>query len=259
MILRKGEYPGSPLSSSYSPKLTVLQDILRLLTPKSWWFPMTPLSDEHVQRLVSEAATGELEGVKIACAHMHDNHCLVEDILGACRWTTRVWHMYALVHLVPHLLFKKDRFSARALKQLLKNYCQTLGFFWLYALTTKFYICFGKEVPGGLNTKRALLILAFIPIPVFTESRKRWSQFAMAVFPRWLEALPPFLSKMRLWPSVPYGEQLVFAWTFAVLSTGYFTQREGLNKSVEMCLRLVLGDRFEEGDEVEKDCSEKNS
>ena len=242
MILRKGEYPGSPLSSSYSPKLTVLQDILRLLTPRSWWFPMTPLSDEHVQRLVSEAASGDLEGVKIACAHMHDNHCLVEDILGATRWTCSIWHVYALAHIVPHLLFKRDKFSLSALRKLAKNIGQTLTFFWLYSLTAKLVWCYFKEMPGGLQTYRTLLLSIFCPATVFAESRKRWSLFTMALLPKWLEALRVYLTKMALWPTIPRGEQLLFALTIGILSMGYFENRDSLNRQVSMCIQWIIGD-----------------
>jgi len=261
MILRNGEYPGDPSKSA--AKLSALQQVLKLLTPKSMWFQMTPLSTESFNKAILSAS--RLHPVTISCKHIHDNHCLIEVLLGATRWTSKVWHIYLLAHLVPHLIFKKDKFSLQALKQLAKNIVQNLVFFWLYCLAAKLMYCYSKEIPGGLGSYSAIVMSILCPVTIFAENKRRWSLFSMAILPKWFEGLHIYLSKMRLWPTVPLGEKLLFAWTIGTLALGYYTESASLNRQIMACIKFILGKSEDEDNNnnsqfpTTKDSSDNNT
>lgn len=95
--------------------------ILRRLTPDGLWYikPHISATQLAVWQTVSH------DSIIYDCKYMHDNHCGIEAALGAGRWLKNAYKVYLVVHLAQHMIFKKDRFSSKAILRLAKNILQT--------------------------------------------------------------------------------------------------------------------------------------
>lgn len=233
----------------------LLEGLLKQLTPASWWFAREEIAPEAFKQLLHEVTT---VGAGLACKHLHDNSCSINMALKGFRMLLRVYKMYALIHLVPHCLFKKDRFSRKSLTRLVLNILRTLVFFQAYASIGMYGYCGVSRLFSGKISFLAPMILAPLgAVMILIERSHRWPEFAMNIFPKYLESVEPFLRARRLWVDLPLGTHLLFSLSMGAVSSVYFTDTEAIKKTFRWLVAAVMGPAEEERGLPTKHASEE--
>lgn len=227
--------------------------LLKKLTPESSWYPQRILSETEWEAIKAQVTD---KRAYIECIHVHPNSCTVNHFLIGFRMLERAYKIYIIIHLVPHLLFKKDKFSKKAIISLLKNIGRTLVFFTVYAVLGNVCWCRVKEICGKhLNPWVGQLFCMFGASMIFIERNSRWSEFALNVSPRFLESLPIYLGKQRMWPTIPNGHNILLALSMGIVSYVYYTAPVSIKKQFLWLVRLIMGDHVNLED-IEMDASD---
>lgn len=217
-----------------------LETLLRTVTPSSWWFPMRTLTPSAAATLLNECKSQPA----FPCDVIHPNHCIVDDILSAQRMLRRSWKLYLFVHLIPHLLFKKDKFSRRALFKLAMGYLRTLCYYVAYAFAFRFCWCYGKELFGSINPRNTVWMAgASCGLALMIERSSRWPEYGMNFLPRFLESLPRYLKKQDInLLDIPLGINLLMAISMGLIAYVHFGEDPGAVKiQFQFLVRLLLG------------------
>ena len=217
----------------------LFEEMLKLFTPSGWWFPKKPLTPGMHTAWLEQARSR----VEYDCAYMHNNHCLVESSLGAVRWLMRAYKTYLLIHVAQHLLFKKERFKGRSLLRLLRNILQTYLFFGFYAFVAKFFMCYGSRITPKFDMFWSLVMCSVGASTIFLERSSRWPEFAMNIYPKFLESISPFLSKQKLWVDIPFGHHLLLGLSLGIISHIYYKSPVNIKKLFLSVGHLIVGDR----------------
>ena len=211
---------------------------LRVVTPEHWWFKKQTLTPElysaWMQRSSNLVNTYD-------CRYLHANHCMVEGSIGAVRWLMRAYKTYVIIHLAQHLLFKKDKFKSKSLLVLVKNILRTLAFFTVYAFLAKFGWCYGACITGSFTPLMTLFFCSLGASAVLLERNSRWPEFAMNLFPKFLESIPPYFRKQQYWIDVPFGHNILLGLALSAITNVYFTSPETLKKMFVSFGKLIIG------------------
>ena len=219
----------------------LLERLLRLLTPGAWWYPREEIGPEAFRQLLRQVVSPA--GAGLACKHLHAHSCAVNTVLRGFRMLLRVYKTYALIHLVPHLLFKKDRFSPKALRRLAANILRTLVFFQAYASIGMFNYCTVSLVSGRVNFLVPMLHAPVSAATIFIERSHRWPEFAMNVFPKYLESLEPFLQARQLWLAAPLGlgRHLLLALAMGAVASVYHSDPGAVKQTFRWLVAALMG------------------
>ena len=217
----------------------LFEQVLKHITPSSWWFTRKQLTAEMHKDWLEQARSH----VHYDCAYMHDHHCTVEGTLGALRWLSKAYKTYLAIHVAQHLLFKKDKFKGKSLLRLLRNILQTYLFFGFYAFFAKFGWCYGGRLAKNFNQVWCLVLCSLGASMIFIERSSRWPEFAMNLIPKYLETLPVYFRKQGRWVEVPLGHQLIMAISVAVISQIYYTSPESIKKMFTAVGSIIVGGR----------------
>lgn|SRR3990167_8876867 len=166
---RSGQHLDKPL-----PR--IVERALKLLTPASWWFDRVAPTSEQMDAWFHQSQT---QHPMVSCKHLHPNHCLIEDVLSTCRKFNIAWKVYALVHIVPHLLFKKDKFSKQSLKKLLISILKTYAWFLSYLFVSRTLYCYVKDMFGGFKTVPGMIWVQLAGLSIFFEPPNRRAELGL--------------------------------------------------------------------------------
>ena len=153
----------------------------------------------------------------------------------------KMYKVYVLIHVIPHLLFKKDKFSKEALLKLARNILQTLTFFTVYAFFGKVVWCYLKNIYGTFDPTIGTLLAGCCASSIFIERRSRWTEFALNVFPRYIESLKPLLSKRKLWIEIPFLANMIFSFSMGSIAYVFFKDPDSIKKTFQSLAGLIFG------------------
>ena len=237
------------------PNKVPFESLLRLLTPSSMWHPQRPLPAEEKMEMLAQA----IERVSVQCDTRHPHSHLLEAWRKTADVTLRSVKMYALVHLVPFLVFKKrkDKYTVKNLKKLIKNILRSLLFIAGFACIGELCLCYMPSKLKHFSPNWCFFGSGLSASSVFFEDPSRWGEFAMTVFPRLLESFEKYYSKQHRWVSIPYGRAIMFAFAFGVIADTYNKDIDCIKKTIASAIGLVIGEPIHEATSLET--ANKNS
>lgn len=216
--------------------------ILKVLTPSSWWFDRVAPSSEQLDEWFASSVHAP---PSVSCAHLHPNHCLIEDTLSTCRKINNAYKLYALIHLVPHLLFKKDRFSKKALLKVLVAILRTYGWFFAYLFMSRMVYCYTKQFFGAFRAVPGLAMVQLAGFSIFFEPPHRRSEMGLYFLSKLAESIPAVATKRKYWIDVPFGVNLLFGFTMGVFSWTHFTDEKMIKPTFAWLVKILMGPQME--------------
>ena len=214
-----------------------LANALKALLPPDHFGPAPLIDFKAALKTVVES-----DGIAPTCEHFHDHSCMVQQIIKAINIFKRAHQIYFLVHLVPFLLYKRKDFRQKPFKtifKLLSGWLKSMAFICWLALSRTGWCALTNA--GFINRKKFIIIFAVASLGIFFEPAGRAAEITMYVLPRYLESLPTFLGKMRLFPNMYLGINLLTAFSIGVTSSCYFTDRSCVKQQIQWFLSLILG------------------
>ena len=227
------------MTMSGSRTVPFLEPLLKAITPASMWYAQVPLTPEQMQQAIKDSVE---HGVTLDCIHLHPNHCFVEKLQAGVQIFGNGYKVYVLVHVIPHLLFKKDRFSKQALKKLSVNIGLSFLFLMTYAVVFEYFWCYIKRLNGSMTSTNTKFFAMICASSVLLDRPSRWGELSMNVFPRYLESLPIYFGKQHLWPRIPKGTNIMFALAMGCIASVHFTDQEAVKRHFRFLLKLILGE-----------------
>ena len=218
-----------------------LEGLLRRVFPASHWDnPIKIMTPEEKAGVLDAILNGTHEMSGCGCVHGHS--CLVQTTAKCLSVIMRTSSLYTIIHLVPFLAFRrgKDKYSLKSLIKLVKGIIKSLLFAAHFSFVGKGCWCLLMKIKQP-NSRLGHLMGFVSSLAIFWESPGRWPEFAMNMTPRWFETIVPTLRKERRWIEIPYGQNLLFAVTMAMVSWVYFRESVVIKKQIKWLLDLVLG------------------
>lgn len=235
-----------------------LEDLLKLVTPKSIWFPVKPISAEDRAALMAKVVES---GVHTCCSYRHANHCILEAWRKTGDVTQRSLKLYFLVHVIPYLIFKKnnkEKYSKKGLLKLSKGILRSLSFIAGFAFIGEIFLCYMPSNLSHFSGNWCAFASGMCAASVFFEQSSRWGEFAMTVFPRLLESFKPYLAKQQRWTDLPRGLNIMAAFAFATISHLYFTDRDCVKQQFRSFFSLIFGKAEFQGEKsVKGNCGQE--
>ena len=217
-----------------------LERIIRMITPSSWWYNLVPLTMDMKNILLENAK----HKVHVDCIHRHNHYCLIEVWRKGIDVTQRSVKLYLLVHLIPFLLFKKgkDKYSKDNLKKLAIGFLRSLAFICTFASVGELFLCVFPRRLDHFSPNWCSFASGVTASSVFLETKSRWAEFAMTVFPRLIESIKLNLSKQKLWVDIPMGLNIMFAVAISILSELYYSDKQSIKRQILPLLNLIFGE-----------------
>ena len=212
------------------------------MTPDKWWYAREKITPELIAEWTKKL---DSEGVIMPCKYVHPNICIIDNALSALRMLQKMYKLYALLHIVPHLLLRADKFSAKAMVKLARSIFHNLLFFTTYAFLGKLVWCGVKNYYGSFNPRLSLWLAGGCAATIFIERSNRWPEFAMNVFPRYLESIKPYLRKQHLWLETPLTANIFMAISIGISTSVYFKNPECIKKQFYWLLQILMGQKVE--------------
>jgi hypothetical protein len=136
--------------------------ILKKFVPASWFFINEKMTQEQRQAIVAENLKNHT--IWFPCSQNHNHVCHVEVIRKVEETFRNAWIVYAVVHVVPFLIFKRKQikkcFAERDFKGLAKlffgvfqGFLRSMSFIGLYTFFAMWTWCYGKNFFQGLTCK----------------------------------------------------------------------------------------------------------
>lgn len=225
---------------SKAAKKAIEENILRLVTPKSWWFKNNPITAiERATFLESSFKRIHLPD----CGHIHDHSCLVEITMKAMQTTRKSIILYCLAHIVPFLVFRKgkDKYSPKNLKKLFLGILRSLAFIATFAFLAKASYCLGPVYLDNWSPFWVKLGAGLGGSGILVENPSRWPEMTFSIFFRLFESWPVYFSKMHLWPEIPFGKNLLLGLSFAFLAGGYYKESETMRAITKTLMKIIIG------------------
>lgn len=219
----------------------IVETLLKPITPSSWWFPKADLSIEE-RALFFEKSCRE-GGVILPCKFIHPDDCRIDTIRSGLGMLSRMYKLYALTHIIPHLLFRKDKFSFKSLLRLAGNILRTWLMFFMYAFVGKIMWCFPKKY-FPLSSTGGVLVAMIAALTTLIERSNRWPEFAMNVLPRYLESLPVYFGKQGKWIDIPMGGNIMMSFAFGVISWIYHRDPMAIKRQFYWLISIIIGERI---------------
>lgn len=234
--------------------------ILRKVTPDRLWYDRKFYSPELFYKALESLQT---KSASFDCQYLHAHSCEVNMVVGGLEMLTRVYKIYILVHVVPHLLFKKDKFSKRSIFRLILNILRTLVFFYCYASMGKYAYCSIYKFKKRISLSVSAVCAVISASAIFIERSNRWPEFAMNILPKFLESLDSFLSARKLLYKLPYSNNCLLSLSMGITTSVYFSDRGAIKKQISWLVNIIMGSNQEELEEAEESrkkqfCGERN-
>ena len=201
------------------------------------------------------------DGVFAGCQELHNNSCVVHNLVKVINIIKASGKMYFLVHLIPVLLFKRKQLKKKPVHTIVKmllGWMRSVAFVCTYALVSRIGYC-NMSGPQGFSRNTFLMLMPFACTGIFLEGRGRAMEIAMYVLPKYFETVPVFMGKMNLWPNVPLGMNFLTGLAFGLLASCYFTDSQCIKSYLRTVLRCILGkanDEFKSREIVETQTSD---
>ena len=216
------------------------EDFLKLITPTSLWYPMKKLTDSEKAALLASA----IHKVSVSTLCRHPNHPILEAWRKAGDVAVRSSKLYSLVHIIPFLLFKskKETLSVQGWLKLLIGIVRSLSWIGGDAFIAILWLSFGASRLEHFGPKWGFISSGMAACAIFFEHKSRWSEFSMTVFPRLFESWRTYFTKQKLWVEVPYGLNMMLAFSFGFISTLYNQKdQECIKRLFRWLVKLILG------------------
>lgn len=127
----------------------------------------------------------------------------------------------------------------------------------LFAVIGRSQWCGTKNLMGRFNTPIGAFGASVSPWAMLFEDKRRWAEYALNVFPRYLESIPVFIGKQGLWP-VPRHSQvmnyLLMSISIGSISHVFFTDAKSVKRSLRWLVVRIMGPL--EGDEIKEEPEE---
>lgn len=120
--------------------------------------------------------------------------------------------IYLPLHLflLAMRLAKKGKNRKNTLWRALVEYLRSCAFASLSAIASPIgYAYFSKLQPNARSKYWGIAWASIFSIPIFAESRNKWSEISLYYFYSWLEAAAKSLQKRECLPRVPYWDKLI--------------------------------------------------
>ena len=169
--------------------------------------------------------------------------------------------MYFFVHLIPLVLYKRKDLKKQPIKTIVKfifGWLRSMLFVCSFALLSRAAWCSaigqGKVSYGKFT---GWMILASLGI--LLESKSRMPEYGMNLLPRYFESLPIFLGKMRIFPNIPFGINIMSAIAFALMCKVYFSDQKSIKTQFRWLISCILGESNFEENPIEVQKSQRKS
>ena len=136
--------------------------LLKKVLPERFFFAKTPLSPAERQAIVEQNLKDHT--IWFDCRLSHNHICHVEVLRKIEEVLRNVWKVYAIVHFVPFILFKRKEI-AKAIKEkdwgkvfgsfwrLIKGFSKSMSFIGMYTFFAMCNWCYTKNYFRGLTCR----------------------------------------------------------------------------------------------------------
>lgn len=136
--------------------------VLKKLLPSKYFFSKTPLSESARLAIIEQNSRDHT--IWFDCSLSHNHICHIEVIRKIEEVLRNVWKVYAIVHVVPFLLFKRKELSKYIksndwksvlgqLWRLAKGFSKSMSFIGMYTFFAMCNWCYTKNYFRGLSCK----------------------------------------------------------------------------------------------------------
>ena len=209
---------------------------LRKIFPENYFYPKNELSKEEIKMMMRKF------DLPNDCRNFHDNACVVHRLDKLVDSTIHGMKVYAFVHFIPLLLYKRKQLRENP-KQVLKKTFKA----WLHSmLFTMFGMYFARSGwcdaiklgSGKITPWKNSLLIGFASFMGFIfEYPSRRQEITMFVFPRSLEVVPKtILEEYGIYLKIPFLKNFIFA-----IGVGIFAY---LMNKYPNCLKSIFRSLF---------------
>jgi len=211
-----------------------LEQAYKILTRRD----ITPFNASKVEAIIDSVQKGDYGVAFPPCEMVHPwaDSCLWTEVLRFKDVFALMAPVYAGLHLIPPLLFKRKQFMKDPLPLLLKSVKGTIRsgcFISTFVCIFQSLVCFrhqtwwfGQTLPKPLRalwlTKYYYWVLgATTCLSLFIEEKKRRGELAMYVMPKALEAAWSIARRRAYVPFIPGGEVLLTSAALSMVMSTY--------------------------------------
>lgn len=176
---------------------TKTEKVLRGIFGKEFFSEIEELSAKQQAKVVQNTLNN------IDCQHLHDNSCLMHNLICQEKFVGMALKLYFVVHFLPLIIFKRKRLLKAPLKELfkaLKGMLRSTLSMTAFSFIGRYYMCNIKKILGEQTPWNIFLLNSTCAMSIFIENNSRWAEFSMNIFPRLLESWPVYLRKQKLFP-----------------------------------------------------------
>ena len=224
---------------SDTPEEPTLETILHQLNkPGTPWYPKSPLSIQQTQKLLAKAS----HEVSVSCEHLHPGDCFSEKLKEAGIISLKSYKIYMILHVLPFMLMRKDKFTKNGMKDLLKSILRAMAFIGSHALILKLAWCYVKRLHGSITPSNFKFYSMLAGCSIFLEAPDKWPEYALNFLPRYLQSIPIFLSKTGSLIEVPMILNVMFAIAIGGVTLVYNEQPEIMKIYYRLLVKVFIGD-----------------
>ena len=186
------------------------------------------------------------------CHDFHQHSCLVPQLLKGIGVVGSFGPLYLVVHVLPVLLYKRKQMRKEpgaVLKKVLRGWLKSLLFAFGIAFVSRRGWC-EMSHNGTINMWRLIFYYALASCTLLFEAPSRRGEIAINVFPRYLESIPIYLSKIDMLPRIPKAANLLLGAGMGITSYCYFTDDTCIKSHIRWLVSLIAGDREEDEEEA---------
>lgn len=154
------------------------------------------------------------------------------------------WKMYFFVHLIPVVLYKRKDLKKKPLRSIVKfvlGWLRSMLFVCGFALISRRAWCRGIS-NGKISYSTILGWYGLAACAILIEAPSRMSEYPMNLLPRYFESMPTFFGKMKLFPNIPFGMNMMAGIAFALVASVYFTDNKSIKSQLRWLISCILGD-----------------
>jgi hypothetical protein len=218
-------------------------DSLKKILPKDMFYSKLPLDTEVQFKELLE------EGEPLpSCHHFHDNDCMIPQYVKMINVFKQTARLYFLSHLIPLLLFKRKALKKHPIRTILKliwGWLRSMAFISNYGILCRRAWC-SVITNNQISVKWFTIWSIAASSGILFEAPGRRAEICMYVVPRWLEALPKFLSKRALLPEIKLAPNILLALGIAWITGCYFTDEGSIKSHLRWLTSCILGAQLEE-------------
>lgn len=135
-------------------------EILKKFMPSDWFFINPQLTQEQRELIIE--TNKKNHSIFFDCKLNHNHVCHIEVIRKVEETARNAWIVYAVVHVVPFLIFKRKQIKAciknkdwkglcKMFFNVFKGFLRSMSFIGVYTLFAMFTWCYSKNYFNGLS------------------------------------------------------------------------------------------------------------